>query len=638
MKLKISHQFYQNLLNKTYLREILTISLFLFLVKGANATGLYTGFFQDINLQKEKFQVLLKRYINNNLDLKSIKDLSEVKLNQEYLTFILSNSPSRYTSFASTDKCSLYDLLNTNLLRSPIGEIDRLLITYKNKDGQFETRLIKKNLFLDRVVPYQCPKFKEFSQHFNANNLRNTLKKIKIQIPQTEKECIQNITTFQNDVKSPYLCQIAETVKASKKNEIRYTNMSSAQKARNTDLLYKIELAKSYQRIFTKLGLETITGYCENLAQPILYCRNFFRSNLWSKIYKKDPKSILFKTYCTEKNIKDCLIKINSEDFNCHFRGEKNTSLFPKQNCKSLSSSLMKNRLNLNYEDCPSVIKNESMINISRLLNHLFPDDIKSNKSCNLNTIYPFAKFNKDFLDYDSWQVKICYNDTLIGNDKVCLPTIFGEADNSPLSISNVIQKITYRLKGNNSKCKIIDKRDYNPTLLEFKAGCYIINDFKQCSGEDCKFTVLLDGKPFDKFKIDYNLNFDFFPTNYLTENKSIMKQMSKHLKKEFKSVKNTTVLKRYLEMNKKVVVVGTGCAEDILPSFFQRESLNQCHPVGIIIDQLIEKDGLFSVQLRTTMDHIQAPRIVSWQNVFTGIKQYQKIHPLNSWELYAFY
>jgi hypothetical protein len=633
------HQFYQNRSNKLILRGVLyTPLIFFILISNSFAQGLYSDFSKSISEQKEKYSNFLKKYSNSNFELSEILDFQQVRLNQKYLMYILAHSPIRYTQLAASDRCSLYDLLNTDLLFSPSGKVDQVLIDFLDSEKRVQTKLVSKRVFLNQVVAKQCPKLKEFSQHFNLANLRRTLNNIKIEIPKSEQACIKDIYRFKKDVKSPYLCQIYESVKSQRQNEIKYKNMSTTVQRRNQQLKDKIDNAKAYKKILTKPGLEIVSGYCQNLAYPLLYCKNYFRKSLWTNLNKKNPKASFFETYCSGKNRKECLRELNTESSSCHYKGDNYTGLYPKPNCNSLSNGLLKSRLFSDYKDCPAIIKNEAMIGFSRILNHVSSTDINKKHSCNLNIIYPFAKFNQDFLDFNSWQTQICYNDILIGNDKICIPTIFGEVENSPLSITSVIQKITYRLKGNNNTCKIINKKDYNPALLEFKAGCYIINDFRKCSGEDCDFNVLLDGKPFDQFTVDYKLQFDLFPISYVAENKSLRSQFIKNKKKTFKTVKNTTILKNILGKDPKTIVFGMGCIEELLPSFFKRRGLNQCRPTSFIIDSIVEEEGIFAVHIRTSLDHIHAPRTIPWSRVFNSVRNYQNIHPLRSWELYAIY
>ena len=142
----------------------------------------------------------------------------------------------------------------------------------------------------------------------------------------------------------------------------------------------------------------------------------------------------------------------------------------------------------------------------------------------------------------------------------------------------------------------------------------------------------------FTQFTVDYKLQFNLFPISYIAENKSLKSQFEKIKKKTFKPVKNTTILKSIFNKEKNAIVLGMGCIEELLPSFFKRNTLNQCHPTSFIIDNIMEEDGLFATHIRTSLDHIHAPRVIPWSRVFNSVRNYQNIHPLRSWELYAIY
>ncbi len=80
----------------------------------------------------------------------------------------------------------------------------------------------------------------------------------------------------------------------------------------------------------------------------------------------------------------------------------------------------------------------------------------------------------------------------------------------------------------------------------------------------------------------------------------------------------------------------GIGCAEDLLPEHFSKESFNQCSPLPFIVDGYREKAGIYSVVIRTAYDSLHAPRLVPWTNLFSALKDYQRLHPLDIWGLYA--
>jgi hypothetical protein len=111
---------------------------------------------------------------------------------------------------------------------------------------------------------------------------------------------------------------------------------------------------------------------------------------------------------------------------------------------------------------------------------------------------------------------------------------------------------------------------------------------------------------------------------------------MELDLKKKMTRILNTTMLKSYFQRAKKPLLHGVGCAEDLLPTFFRSQSLRQCNPLPFIIDGMIEDKDKFSFVVRTSVDSLQAPRIMSWSQIYSGVKSYQESHPLNLWTLHA--
>jgi hypothetical protein len=91
-----------------------------------------------------------------------------------------------------------------------------------------------------------------------------------------------------------------------------------------------------------------------------------------------------------------------------------------------------------------------------------------------------------------------------------------------------------------------------------------------------------------------------------------------------------------FLKKANKAIVHGVGCAEDLLPSFFKSNSLNQCSPLPFIIDGMIKENDKTVFVTRTAVDSLQAPRLISWSSIYSGVKSYQKIHPLRLWTLYG--
>jgi hypothetical protein len=91
-----------------------------------------------------------------------------------------------------------------------------------------------------------------------------------------------------------------------------------------------------------------------------------------------------------------------------------------------------------------------------------------------------------------------------------------------------------------------------------------------------------------------------------------------------------------YLDKIPGSIIHGVGCAEDLLPEFFPRNSINGCHPLPFIVDGHIEKDNTSLLVFRSAIDDVHTPRLILWQNIFNAVSAYQLLHPLNTWTLYG--
>jgi hypothetical protein len=613
-------------------------SLFLF----SNCTlaqGLYSDFEKMLDEQKEKYQLLINKLVNQDFDINDVNSIKDVALDPDYLNILIQNTPTRYMLLANNDKCSIYDLMNTNLLRSPGGKIKNVVFHYEGKNGKNQRRLLSKDVFLKLIAKKQCPQNQKFKAHFKLKNLRNTLKKIKIKTPDSEISCLENMTVFRKDLKTPFLCNIIEQIRGIKKQQVQFKNLSKSDYKKRSILQREIDLGNSYKKILSIKAIDNLEGQCLGLNNPRKFCTDYFKQSYWSKAFFEQPNAPVIRSFCGNLSKKKCLRELNKNPYYCHFSGKDYPSLTPKPNCSNTSRALLKSRLYANYNDCPANTGNDGVTSFARVLNH-FDDYLKAPmKSCEINSTFPFAKFNEEFTDFEQWKIQLCYMDTLIGNERVCRPTVLGNVPNDNLSLSKVVGKIASRLKGyNGNACRILNSKQYKPSLLEFQSGCYIIRNNKKCTGTNCDFKVKLGESEFNKFKIESNLSFEIFPVDFINENKSLKNIYSKAKKKSFKTIKNMSSLLTMFKNHKKSIILGMGCGEELLPSFFNRKNLNQCTPLPFIVDGIIEKNKFYSLITRTSLDQVHSPRIIPWPYISAAVKQYRTLSPINAWGFYAIY
>lgn len=613
------------------------IALFFISNISAEDSGLFSNFENLLESQKEAINQSLNTFINEDFNLNNIKDIQTVRLSDEYLNLILLNTPYRYLSLARNDKCALYDLMNTNLLNLPGGKVKKVVFTFENTNGKEVNQALSLKDFLRQIAYKQCPSNKKFKSFFTLNNLRSTLKNLKIKAPTSEEACVKDMQNFEKDLKAPFICDLVEEIKNINSYKIQLRNISRVDYTKRSDLELKLSRASSYQKIISNNAYDLLEGKCKNLGDPKLYCEQYFKESLWSQLFYQENQKDRLEFFCPDMNTKNCIKELNSNDSSCFYRNSNFDSLMPLPTCSRISQAISRSRLKYNYNDCPGKTGNESVTSFSRVLNHFTP--IPLNNSCEVNSTLPFASFIGEVSEYEQWQISICFNDTLIGNDKVCYPTLLGEANGSNISLSKVLGKIASRLRGfNGEKCSMVPEKEYNPSLLKFKNGCHILIPTQGCYGTHCDFKVMLGDQKFDKFKIVSDLQFELLPIDFVNENKSIIKLFQNNKKMNVKAIKNMSSFLRNYKNHKSAVFLGMGCAEELLPSYFKRFQLNQCTALPFIADGYIESEGAYSLTIRSSFDSIQIPRVISWSLISESIKAYMNLHPTSAWGFYAIY
>ena len=620
------------------LRGIFRISLIFFSTQ-AFSQGLFSSFEKLLKAQKIKYESLTNSLLNQDFSLTEVDDINTIRIDPSYLNILIQNTPTRYILLGTNDRCSLYDLMQTDLLKSPNGLVKNVVINYLNKEKVKQKRVLEKTRFLNLIAHVQCPKVKEFKEYFAPNNARATLKDIKLTPPTSKKECYDLFDEFKKDLKSPYLCNIVEHLRSTKSTTKRLNSLSKTNYKERAIYQKKLLKAASYNKILSKKAKSLLNGVCLNLSTPENYCYQYFTQSFWSQNFLEDPKSPLLRSYCKGMNKKKCISTLNSDPSFCHYAGKEYPGLFPKENCAELSRALLKSQSNKLANDCPARTGNDAVTTFARVLNkHKNLTDSKLN--CEANSTLAFAEFSKTANDFQTWQINLCYLNKLDGNKKVCYPTVLSEIENNQLSLSHNVQTIAKRTKGYTEKnCRMVELKDYKPSLLEYKTGCHIIYDKNKCLGTHCNFKVIIDERDFSSTLLqESNLKFSLFPYDYINENKSVTKHFVKMNKLNLKTIKNMTSYLSIKKNHPKASFIGMGCREDLLPSFFQKLSLNDCTPLPFTIDGFFEDNGSYSLVTRTALDQIHAPRIIPWPYIFASIKSYQELHPIKNWGFYAIY
>jgi hypothetical protein len=580
-----------------------------------------------LELQKEHYHKSKNQGFSNLKVLNDISSLNDVTLNPEYVKSLILNSDERFLLLSKKDECRFLSTLETNLLKTAEGNIDTVIINYKTKEGTTETVGVPKDGFFEYIYKRKCLNNREFSILFSDTNVQKTVSGIKFTVPKNKTECSKIHNEWLDNTFTPYLCRIQQSFKKS-------------------ILKKQADFYRERIPLMERIYLENL---CNSLSKPDLFCNNYLKDDVWSKILNSEQPEYKMSYKCqdifnkkeklTNQELKNCGSKLASDSSFCETRGNRDyLSNFPLQNCNNISLALNNSKLKTDYHDCPGRVDNEGLINIYRLVNHFSPEKrISSKESCDSEASYTFAKLNFEIKHEEGWPLKVCYLNR-IDNKEACVTYIPGTRPNEPLSEDIVVAKILYQQKGAPAKttCRIVDAKTYNPIRSEFKYGCFIVNDNDKCTTISCDKKVIWEEKVQSDIKFIGKPTFDYFPTAYLSERYSFSSLLNEVKGTQARMVRNLTDVKFFVDKMPMGVVHGIGCIEDIIPEQFQRVTINQCHPLPFIIDGYALKNNDTWLVVRLAIDDIHTPRLIMWPNIFNAVSAYQELHPLNTWTLYG--
>lgn len=615
----------------------------------AQGKGLYQSFETLIELQKSNYQKKLEKLSNKSTTLNNLANAQDVDLDPDFINTVLFYSPSRYASLAHKDRCSFYDLYLAGHIKGPNGPLANFIVRYKDKKGIVKTGVVRPNVFLQKIAYIQCPQSQKFFQYFQLKNLNKTLKTIYLKPPKSYDQCYDIHKEFINDYRTPYLCKIYESIDSIYPLRRKLKNMSKSNFREVEKLKRNLRVAERYKKLMNETSFDFLKNLCDNIEKPQKFCHDFFNISFWKKIVKGERSKNYIKNKCmdfigknklTKRRVKKCAREFSNNKDLCLYLNQYDQGLSPRQNCDMQSFALNQSKLFSDYIDCPSRVGHEGITNISRVIKHIDPESKSyDGTSCELDTIHEFVRFNNEASDGRFWGLKLCYDDK-INQVEVCHPTLTGDIADSEYSISKVIAKILLKIRGfNDSKgCELITTKEYKPTMLRFKTGCFVITKKEECYGTNCKFKVILDEREVKHIRFKTSMLFDYFPSSFLEENLAQTKLMERHYRKKTRRILNVSFLKSMFKEHPNSIIQGIACAEDLLPTFFIKHILHKCTPLPFIVDGLVEDKGYTSLIVRTAMDDVHSPRIISWSYVFSGLKAYKELHPLELWGLYAIY
>lgn len=596
--------------------------------------GIIQTFEKLISIDSEKVKKRTEVLTNAGRIFSSATEVQNLDLDPDFLNSIILHSDPGYLRMASTDRCRFYESILTDLLRSSEGKIKNVVMTYVEKDKR-QSAIISKKDFLAKVVNQECPETQKTIAEFQIKTIQNTLKGINFEIPSGLDQCRNIHVDWVNNPKTPFLCQIHEYIKEAK------TGGGDPK-----DLPQRRAVANILEDKMTLVQKDYVENLCKHLDDEDLFCEEFLNVSFWTKIaggYEdKTYADEICKQALNTQTLSDaqylmCMARLKKESDLCLYPSG-NPGLRPQPNCDQISTALNFSGYKANFKDSPGNSDQMIATNVARIIAHFSPAEItKVEGPGSANSAAMTFNFNRNYDNDENWRLEACYDDK-INEREVCQKMYFGKNPNDPAAYTNVVAKILRETRGAEARttCEMVDSVTYNPLLLQYKSGCYVIYEKDNCFISQCKHKILYNDRPFDLVKIKGNTSMAYFPMNVRDERFSQQYILTRDFKKQGRSLSNLSDLSSYFKKSKSGIVHGIGCAEDLLPTFFKTQAINQCTPLPFVVNGLMKDKDKFVFVTRTAADSMQAPRLISWSSLYSAVKSYQRVHPLKLWTMYG--
>ena len=640
--MKTLPRFSLNLFYKIILGTALLCPLYLTAQDTPLATPLkteYPGIIQTfeklIQIDGDKFQKRLTLMTRDGNIFNANSNVTNLDLEPDFLNSLILHSNPGYIRLASSDKCRFYDTILTDLLRSSEGKIKNVMVTYLEKDRRMSA-LIPRRDFLNKVVNQECPQTQKTIASFQIKTVQKTLGEIAFDIPTGMEQCRNIHVNWLNNPNTPYLCQIYEFVRESKLGQ-----------GDPKDLEQRKTMARILDEKMSLVQKEYVENLCQNLDNEDLFCEEFLNVSFWtkiaagfeSKIYAEDICSSILNTQTlSSSQFSICLGRMKKEKDLCLYPGQMNSGLRPQPDCDQLSTALNFSSFKTQFKDCPGNSDQMIVTNMGRILSHFgsgaAPVEQGPCQSYSAATVFGW---NRQMDNDVNWNLEACFEDRLLGRD-ICKKMIFADYPKMPESYTTVVEEILRATRGADLsvKCKMIESSRYNPLMLEFKSGCWIVFEKENCFISECKHKVFYNDRSIDLIKIKGSVALAYFPLNIRDERFSQNYILTHEYKKTPKQLATLNAMTAYFKKSKSGIVHGVGCGEELLPSFFKANTINQCTAIPFTISGMMKDGEKIVFVIRTAADSAQAPRLLSWSLLYSAVKTYQRTHPLKLWTMYG--
>lgn len=610
--------------------------------------GVIESLKQLVQSTRDELTTIYSNALNggNTLTLTSPNDINGFQLNGTFLKSLFLHSEQKYLEMIHLNECFTFPLLEQGVLKTALGAVDNIIIS----NGKIN-RIVKASEYVRESYKIKCQNFAQISQIFNKNNLKKTVLSLDYKLPKNTRECSEILSSWKKNDYLPYLCKVPFIVESGKQAQKLKATNSDLSPGQISTLNSIINEGAFYSETIPFFQRSYLDNLCEGLSNEGVFCDAYLTKDAWRRILSGElnKSPLLYKCLSLfkkplDQNLKQsqllaCAKKFKEEPEICTDKGSTGfPALFPKPNCSLIAKALNESSLKTNFQDCPAQLDNTSINNIHRIINHARDTKVNSKQeSCKSEAYYSILKLDEDAKTTKPWPLEVCYDDK-IENKEICLPYLPGSLDKAKNSEEVVVQKILQKMVGLSYKksCQVISKSQYKPSLLEYKNGCYIVFDENNCSDSFCPKKIIVDEEEVKGLRYQGSASLEYITTAWKDEKKSAISMMEKAYKITSRRLQNLTEMEAFLRMGEKRIIHGIGCAEDMLPRFFKRKSMNQCRPLTFIIDGVIRENENKYLVTRTAIDDLHSPRLIPWNWIFTSLSRFKNKHPLGQWSLYG--
>lgn len=637
------HRSYQNRSRSFLLISLLALFSVNSLAEDKASGNEEKGIFTTLKKTIEAHRGLLKRQFNTYKQLSDseVRSIKDFELNRSYVRSLILHSPQRFFSLIDeNNQCHVYDLILNNLLRGE-PELSKFIVITNQEASSF---LVDKEDFKEILFKKKCPQQYQKFQFFKPNTLGSFINTVSFKTPSTQSECHLVYDEWIKNQYVPNFCSLTQIDEERSQLALQRSQLSTTDIEGLRKINQLIEKNSRKKRAIPVGATTYLNNLCQNLDNKAGFCKLYVSPHVWHKVLAGERPDYLMSYRCKDVGNKvtlsTCRQKLLASPDKCLYAGAQNfPSLVPKPNCNLQSFLLNQSRLITPYRDCPGFVNNSAIININRIFTHFYPENGNPpSDSCENISINNFAKLNEDYKNKTAWPMEICYFDK-IENDTVCKTYVTAEGDDIS-SETRIVADIIKRTRPspNNLKCKKIGSKNFSPSRLKYKVGCYIVSDFLNCTLDQCPRKIYHEGKEVTGIEYRGSPDIHYFDDGLINPRYTQLKLLEREHKIRKRNLPNFTILRSFLSQRKKNIVHGIGCLEMLLPRMFRSRGFNQCTPEAFIIDDILELEGKKFVIARLGIDDVHSPRLLWWHNIFHAVRKYQELHPAKPWTLFGAY